>query len=134
LQKLGFQANAIADAVSALAPHVRLKRLPIGLGMTLQIRPSEQEGANPILQALTLQPGGVGESRSSEMTKASTSSSCRIAPQLDKFGQQRLNDVRSRHCFNPSLGTPRYRVEIIYFVLSASISLGDVLCNCRCID
>jgi hypothetical protein len=26
--------------------------------MTLQIRPSGEEGANPILQALTLQPGG----------------------------------------------------------------------------
>jgi hypothetical protein len=58
LQKLGFEARAIADAVSAVAPHVRLKRLPIGLGMTLQIRPPEQEGAKPILQALTLQPEG----------------------------------------------------------------------------
>jgi hypothetical protein len=58
LQKLGFEAKAIADAVSAVAPHVRLKRLPIGLGMTLQIRPPEQEGAKPILQALTLQPEG----------------------------------------------------------------------------
>ena len=58
LQRLGFEAEAIADAVSALAPHVRLKRLPIGLGMTLQIRPSEKEGAKPILQALTLQPEG----------------------------------------------------------------------------
>ena len=58
LQKLGFEAKAIADAASAVAPHVRLKRLPIGLGMTLQIRPPEQEGAKPILQALTLQPEG----------------------------------------------------------------------------
>lgn len=58
LQKLGFEAEAIADAVSALTPHVRLKRLPIGLGMTLQIRPSEKEGAKPILQALTFQPEG----------------------------------------------------------------------------
>jgi hypothetical protein len=58
LQKLGFEAKTIADAVSAVAPHVRLKRLPIGLGMTLQIRPPEQEGAKPILQALTLQPEG----------------------------------------------------------------------------
>ena len=58
LQKLGFEAKAIADAVSAVAPHVRLKRLPVGLGMTLQIRPPEQERAKPILQALTLQPEG----------------------------------------------------------------------------
>lgn len=58
LQKLGFEAKAVADAVSALAPHVRLKRLPIGLGMTLQIRPSEAEGDKPILQALTIQPDG----------------------------------------------------------------------------
>jgi hypothetical protein len=58
LQKLGLEAEAIADAISALAPHVKLKRLPIGLGMTLQIRPSKKEGAKPILQALTLQPEG----------------------------------------------------------------------------
>ena len=58
LQRLGLEAEAIADAVSALAPHVRLKRLPIGLGMTLQIRPPDKEGARPILQALTLQPEG----------------------------------------------------------------------------
>jgi hypothetical protein len=58
LQRLGLEAEAIADAVSALAPHVRLKRLPIGLGMTLQIRPPDKEGARPILQALTLQPDG----------------------------------------------------------------------------
>ena len=58
LQRLGLEAEAIADAVSALAPHVRLKRLPIGLGITLQIRPPDKEGARPILQALTLQPDG----------------------------------------------------------------------------
>ena len=58
LQKLGFESKAIADAVAAVAPHARLKRLPIGLGMTLQIRPPEQERAKPILQALTLQPEG----------------------------------------------------------------------------
>jgi hypothetical protein len=58
LQRLGLEAEAIADAVSALAPHVRLKRLPIGLGMTLQIQPPDKEGARPILQALTLQPEG----------------------------------------------------------------------------
>lgn len=58
LQKLGFEAGAIADAVSALAPHVRLKRLPIGLDMTLQVRPPEHEDARPILEALTLQPNG----------------------------------------------------------------------------
>jgi hypothetical protein len=58
LQRLGVEAEAIADAVAALAPHVRLKRLPVGLGMTLQIRPPDKEGARPILQALTLQPEG----------------------------------------------------------------------------
>ena len=58
LVKLGFEAEAIADAVSALARHVSLKRLPIGLGMTVQIRPSEKEGAKPVLQALTMQPEG----------------------------------------------------------------------------
>jgi hypothetical protein len=58
LQKLGFEAASIADAVSALKPHVRLKRLPVGLGMTLQIRPPETEGAKPILQALTVHPDG----------------------------------------------------------------------------
>ena len=58
LQKLGFAAETIAASVSALAPHVSLKRLPIGLGITLQIRPSAEEDAKPILQALTLHPEG----------------------------------------------------------------------------
>jgi hypothetical protein len=58
LQKLGFASDAIADVISALAPHVRLKRLPTGLGMTVQIRPSGEDGAKPILQALTLHPDG----------------------------------------------------------------------------
>jgi hypothetical protein len=58
LLRLGFEAEAVADAVSALARHVRLKRLPIGLAMTVQIRPSEKEGARPVLQALTMQPEG----------------------------------------------------------------------------
>jgi hypothetical protein len=56
LQKLGFASDAIASVVSALAPHVRLKRLPTGLGMTVQIRPAGEDGAKPILQALTLRP------------------------------------------------------------------------------
>jgi hypothetical protein len=58
LQKFGFDAESIADAISVLARHVRLKRLPIGLDMTLQVRPPEAEGARPVLQALTLQPEG----------------------------------------------------------------------------
>jgi len=58
LQKRGFAAETVAEVVSALARHVSLKRLPIGLGMVLQIRPAEEEGARPILQALTLQPEG----------------------------------------------------------------------------
>jgi hypothetical protein len=58
LQIFGFAVEAVADAVSALTPHVSLKRLPIGLGMTLQIRSSGEGGAKPILQALTLQPEG----------------------------------------------------------------------------
>ena len=58
LQKLGFASEAIADVISALAPHVRLKRLPAGLGMTVQIRPSAEDGAKPILQALILHPDG----------------------------------------------------------------------------
>jgi hypothetical protein len=58
LQKRGFSAETVAEVVSALARHVSLKRLPIGLAMVLQIRPAEEEGAKPILQALTLQPEG----------------------------------------------------------------------------
>ncbi len=58
LQKLGFETAAIADAVAALAPHVRLKRLPIGLGLTLQVRPSANDEDKPVLQALTLEPEG----------------------------------------------------------------------------
>jgi hypothetical protein len=58
LQKRGFAADTVAEVVSALARHVSLKRLPIGLGMVLQIRPAKEDGAKPILQALTLQPEG----------------------------------------------------------------------------
>jgi hypothetical protein len=58
LQKRGFTAQTVAEVVSALARHVSLKRLPIGLDMVLRIRPAEEEGAKPILQALTLQPEG----------------------------------------------------------------------------
>ena len=58
LQKRGFAANTVAEVVSALARHVSLKRLPIGLDMVLQVRPPGEEGARPILQALTLQPEG----------------------------------------------------------------------------
>jgi hypothetical protein len=58
LQKLGLASDTIANVISALAPHVRLKRLPTGLGMTVQIRSSGQDGGKPILQALTLHPDG----------------------------------------------------------------------------
>ena len=58
LQKRGFTAKTVAEVVSALARHVSLKRLPIGLDMVLRIRPAEEEGAKPVLQALTLQPEG----------------------------------------------------------------------------
>ena len=58
LQKRGFAASTVAEVVSALARHVSLKRLPIGLDMVLRIRPAEETGARPILQALTLQPEG----------------------------------------------------------------------------
>lgn len=58
LKKRGFAADTIAHVISALAPHVSLKRLPIGLDMTVEVRPSGQDGASPILEALTLHPEG----------------------------------------------------------------------------
>ena len=58
LKKRGFAADTIAHVVSALAPHVSLKRLPVGLDMTVEVRPSGQDGGEPILQALTLHPEG----------------------------------------------------------------------------
>ena len=58
LQRMGLASDTIANVISALAPHVRLKRLPTGLGMTAQIRRSGEDGAKPILQALTLHPDG----------------------------------------------------------------------------
>ena len=58
MQKLGFTSDAIADVISALAPHVRLKRLPIGSGMTVQIQASGDQGGKPVLQAITLHPEG----------------------------------------------------------------------------
>lgn len=57
LKKRGFPADAIAEVISALSPHVSLKRLPAGLDMTVEVR-SGEEGAQPILQALTLHPEG----------------------------------------------------------------------------
>lgn len=58
LKKRGFAADTIAEVISALSPHVSLKRLPAGLDMTVEVRPSGEEGAKPILQALTLHPEG----------------------------------------------------------------------------
>ena len=58
LKKHGFAARTIAEVISALAPHVKLKRLPVGLDMTVQLSPSGEEGAQPILQALILHPEG----------------------------------------------------------------------------
>jgi hypothetical protein len=58
LQKLGLASDAIADVISALAAHVSLKRLPTGLGMTVQIRPAGEAGTKPILEMLTLHPEG----------------------------------------------------------------------------
>ena len=58
LKKRGFTADTIAEVISALSPHVSLKRLPAGLDMTVEVRPSAEEGAKPILQALTLHPEG----------------------------------------------------------------------------
>lgn len=58
LKKRGVAPDTIAEVISALAPHVKLKRLPVGLGMTVQIRPSGEEGAQPVLQALILHPEG----------------------------------------------------------------------------
>lgn len=58
LKKRGFAADTIAEVISALSPHVSLKRLPAGLDMTVEVRPSAEDGAKPILQALTLHPEG----------------------------------------------------------------------------
>jgi hypothetical protein len=58
LQKLGLASDAVADVISALAAHISLKRLPTGLGMTVQIRPAGAGSAKPILEMLTLHPTG----------------------------------------------------------------------------
>ncbi len=51
----------IADVISALAPHVGLKRLPAGLDMTVEVRPSGEEGAKPILQSSAPPRGAPGD-------------------------------------------------------------------------
>jgi hypothetical protein len=63
LQKQGFATDSITEVVSVLARKVRLTRLPVGLGMTVQARPPGEEGGKPVLQALTLHPEGRGEIR-----------------------------------------------------------------------
>jgi hypothetical protein len=58
LKKRGFTADTIAEVISALSPQVSMNRLPAGLDMTVEVRPSAEEGARPILEALTLHPEG----------------------------------------------------------------------------
>lgn len=61
LQKQGFAPDAITEVVSVLGRQVRLTRLPVGLGMTVQVQPPADGAGKPILQALTLHPEGRGE-------------------------------------------------------------------------
>ena len=61
LHDLGFAAEEVGNAISALASHVSMKRLPVGQAMTVKIRTSEETAANkasgrPILLALTIRP------------------------------------------------------------------------------
>jgi hypothetical protein len=56
LHKLGLPAATIAEVISAMAPHVSLKRLPIGTSISLQLRRPQPDGAAPILQELALRP------------------------------------------------------------------------------
>lgn len=57
LHELGFGTQDVADAIAALAPHVRMKRLPVDQAMTVKIRPADDEAdAKPILLAITIRP------------------------------------------------------------------------------
>jgi murein DD-endopeptidase MepM/ murein hydrolase activator NlpD len=56
LHDLGLASDEIADAISALASQVSMKRLPVGQAMTLQIRTPDEAEAKPVLQTLTIRP------------------------------------------------------------------------------
>jgi murein DD-endopeptidase MepM/ murein hydrolase activator NlpD len=56
LGRLGVVAAEVAEAVAALAEHVRMERLPIGQAITVKIRPADEAGAEPVLLALSIRP------------------------------------------------------------------------------
>lgn len=56
LHELGFAKVDVGNAISVLASHVNLKRLPTGQEMTLTIRRPDEATAGPILQSLAIRP------------------------------------------------------------------------------
>ncbi|CAN5359906.1 hypothetical protein BH10PSE6_BH10PSE6_14430 [soil metagenome] len=56
LGRLGVVAAEVAEAVAALAEHVRMERLPIGQVITVRIRPADEAEAVPVLLALSIRP------------------------------------------------------------------------------
>ncbi len=56
LGRLGVVAKEAAEAVAALAKHVRMERLPIGQTITVKIRPADDEEDVPVLLALSIRP------------------------------------------------------------------------------
>jgi murein DD-endopeptidase MepM/ murein hydrolase activator NlpD len=56
LGRLGVVAAEVAEAVAALAGHVHMERLPVGQAITVKMQPADEEGAEPILLALSIRP------------------------------------------------------------------------------
>ncbi len=56
LGRLGVVAKEAAEAVAALAKHVRMERLPIGQTITVKIQPADDEEDVPVLLALSIRP------------------------------------------------------------------------------
>jgi murein DD-endopeptidase MepM/ murein hydrolase activator NlpD len=56
LGELGFAPREVGNAIAALAPHLKLKRLPIGQAMTLEIQAPAEANTPAVLQSLVVRP------------------------------------------------------------------------------
>ncbi|MCW5747910.1 MAG: peptidoglycan DD-metalloendopeptidase family protein, partial [Alphaproteobacteria bacterium] len=56
LGDLYFAPDDINAAVAALAPHLKLRRMPVGQTMTLVVETSDDIDARPVLKSLTIRP------------------------------------------------------------------------------
>jgi len=56
LHDFGFARSEVAKAIAALASHIRMRRLPVGQALTLEVEAPDDPQSPPVLQALTIRP------------------------------------------------------------------------------